>query len=148
MATWRHWGATVHTYVQNGVMILNVSGLATPGALRAFCEAEHTRQGPVYSILALFDMATVALDADSLTAPLKLEQTRARFSMPAAIVCRQFDLATFKQHARQCAELGIVREAFTATSPALAWCRAKAQSVRLAKLARMGVPSPFAAPLR
>lgn len=138
-----HGAMSVGMALADGVLHLKFGGLVTPAGLVAFACEPFALPGPVHALLARFDDCAMAMSAGAFTELFDHPGVRDRFQPPAAVICTKADYALFDEHADQCAEIGIVRVAFTDVTEACAWTRRMVSVARVAELARLRPASPF-----
>jgi hypothetical protein len=128
----------VEVLEESRVLRLRFSGVVTPAGLRSFIRETGPSLLPALAGKADLSDAVVAAYPEHLTEPFRqIAPEAARLLVPVSINCRPDDTFLFAEHARQSAELGVVRVVFNDPVQALAWTHGKAAAARLAQLGQM-----------
>lgn len=124
--TWRHDGARALMTLENEeVAVLSFGGPLTAGvaaALRGFAARAH-------AMAFVLDLrkALLALTLDQMGSYLEGVAVGDLLRQPGAIVARRDQVEILRQHARNVAQVGVLRVVFTEMAPALRWARQEAQ---------------------
>lgn len=123
-------GVDVSVRVGASIAAVELCGEITPATLAAVKVAVLevlAECGPVVGFLVHFDRADVRCTAAELTAIFDGETSADQATMPAAMVVTDEQFPLFRMHVWQCAWRGIVRQAFTSPTEAVAWLTDRAE---------------------
>ena len=134
---WISGAMAVDVIEESWVLRMRFTGLVTPAGLRSFVKDTRSALLPALAGKADLSGAIIAAYPEDFTAPFDQPEEIVRLIVPVSIYCRPDDTSLFAEHARQAADLGIVRVVFNDPAQALAWTHAKAAAARLARLGQM-----------
>lgn len=137
MAKWLRGGMQVATSVGLGLLVLDFTGLVTPGSVEHF-GASFQAEGAILGLMADFRRAAlIGMTGEAFTAPLADLLTRMKFAPGGSIICLERDRPVFEEHARLAAKYGVLRGVFTSAEEAEEWAHLRVVGQRQANLTRM-----------
>lgn len=124
-------GLEVVTQIHNSIAFVGLTGVVTPGSLalvKAAVMATLAQAGRVMGFVVRLTNADVKCSASELTSLLDDLGPADQATVPAALVVSVEQMPLLKAHVWQCAWRGVVRQAFTDATSAVAWLNQRAEA--------------------